>query len=138
MIAIDTNIVVRLLTGDDPEQHRRARALLAENVCFVPDTVILETGWVLESIYERERQDVARGLRRFLGLANVRAEDFERLRRALTWYADGGLDFADALHLAAVEDRSAPPGRDRLKTFDEAFIERSEGRSPCVVERPEQ
>lgn len=129
MTAIDTNIVVRFVTRDDPEQFARARALLASTVCYVPDTVVLETGWVLESIYGFSRDEVVRGLRAFLGLENVQVQDAERLQKALAWYVEG-MDFADALHLA----HSDP--LERLKTFDQRFIKRAAGRSSCTVEEP--
>ena len=129
MTAIDTNIVVRFITRDDPDQFARARALLASTVCYVPDTVVLETGWVLESIYEFSRDEVVRGLRAFLGLENVRVQDAERLQQALGWYVEG-MDFADALHLAHGDHL------ERLKTFDQRFIKRAAGRSPCTVEEP--
>lgn len=106
MIALDTNIVVRLLADDDPEQSRRASELLEEDAVFVPLTVLLETEWVLRSVYALERDAVLRGLQNFLGLPNVTAEAAGRIARALSWY-EQGLDFADALHLAcAVESRA--------------------------------
>ena len=127
MTAIDTNIVVRFVTRDDPEQF--AQALLASTVCYMPDTVVLETGWVLESIYGFSRDEVVRGLRAFLGLENVQVQDAKRLQKALAWYVEG-MDFADALHLA----HSDP--LERLKTFDQRFIKRAAGRSSCTVEEP--
>jgi len=47
MIAVDTNIVVRLLTNDDPEQAGRAAAVVKNGPVFIPKTVVLETEWVL-------------------------------------------------------------------------------------------
>ena len=129
MTAIDTNIVVRFVTRDDPDQFARARALLASTVCYMPDTVVLETGWVLESIYGFSRDEVVRGLTAFLGLDNVRVQDAERLQQTLGWYAEG-MDFADALHLAHCDHL------ERLKTFDQHFITRAAGRSSCLVEEP--
>ena len=129
MTAIDTNIVVRFVTRDDPDQFARARALLASTVCYVPDTVVLETGWVLESIYGFSRDEVVRGLTAFLGLDNVWVQDAERLQQALGWYVEG-MDFADALHLAHCDHL------ERLKTFDQRFIKRAAGKSSCLVEEP--
>ena len=107
MLAIDTNIIVRLLTGDDPEQAAKARGIIAENDVFVATTVLLETEWVLRGAYGLEKSDIVAALRAFAGLAAVRLEDPARAEAALTLTA-GGLDFADALHLAgAVEDMEA-------------------------------
>lgn len=113
MIALDTNIVVRLLADDDPHQSRRAAELLEDNAVFVPLTVLLETEWVLRSVYALERDAVLLGLRNFLGLRNVTAEATGRVVRALSWYEDG-LDFADALHVASAIDS----GAEAFATFD--------------------
>jgi predicted nucleic acid-binding protein len=102
MLAIDTNIIVRLLTNDDPEQAARAKRLFGEAEVFVATTVLLETEWVLRGAYGLEKRDILAALRAFAGLANVRLEDPARAEAALT-LAEGGLDFADALHLAAAE-----------------------------------
>ena len=52
MLAVDTNVVVRLLTGDNPAQAARARAIFQRETVFVVKTVILvETEWVLRSLY---------------------------------------------------------------------------------------
>lgn len=126
MIAIDTNVVVRLLVADDPEQHARAAALLSETVCFIPDTVLLETVWVLRSVYVYPGAAIAGALRRLLGLPNVRLADAERVRQALAWYAEG-LDFADALHLASAQEAEA------FATFDRRFVDRAGGRGACPV-----
>jgi len=52
MIAVDTNVLVRLLTGDDPAQTQRAVELFAQESILIPKTVLLETEWVLRYRYE--------------------------------------------------------------------------------------
>ena len=115
MIAIDTNIVVRYLTGDHPEQSRRAREIVDGQPVFVPVTVVLETEWVLRSAYGHGPADVARALRAFGGLPRVTVEDAATVAAALD-LAERGMDFADALHLG----RSA--GQDGFLTFDRRFV----------------
>jgi len=100
MIAIDTNVVVRILARDDPDQSPRARALVEANTVFVATTVFLETEWVLRGVYRMSRPVVLARLRAFAGLPTVILEDPARVMQALNWTADG-LDFADALHLAS-------------------------------------
>ena len=51
MLAFDTNIIVRYLTGDHPQQSRKAKALIDSEHIFVCTTVLLETEWVLRSVY---------------------------------------------------------------------------------------
>lgn len=98
--AIDTNVLVRLLTKDDPEQFAKARALIEGGDIFVATTVLLEAEWVLRSGYEYARVDIISALRSFGGLAGVALENPHATAQALEW-AEAGMDFADALHLAS-------------------------------------
>jgi predicted nucleic acid-binding protein len=120
MIAADTNVVIRLLTGDDPAQAKRARALFATEVIYLPKTVLLETEWVLRRLYRVGRTETLDALAGLAALPNVRCEDDGAIFDALTW-ARQGMDFADALHLASAG------GADRLATFDEGFVKRADG-----------
>jgi predicted nucleic acid-binding protein len=115
MLAIDTNIIVRYLTGDHPQQSPKARALIDAEDVFVSTTVLLETEWVLRSVYGLAPVEVARALSAFAGLAPVMLEDAALTARALDWTV-GGMDFADALHLAKAE------GCNAMVTFDRRFV----------------
>lgn len=115
MIAIDTNIIVRYLTGDHPEQSVRARAIVDRQPVFVPVTVVLETEWVLRSAYGYKPGDVARALRAFGGLPQVTIEDAATVAAAFD-LAEQGMDFADALHLGRAS------GQDVFLTFDRRFV----------------
>lgn len=98
MLALDTNLVVRYLTGDHPKQSPRARALIEGQPIFASVTVMLEVEWVLRSTYGYRPQEVARAMRAFAGLPTVTVEDSAMLAAAFE-LAEKGLDFADALHL---------------------------------------
>lgn len=111
MLVVDTNVVVRYLTGDDPRQARIVERLVRENDIRLLSTVALETEWVLRSLYGYPRERVHAGLSAFAGLACVTADDHEQLASALDWFAQG-MDFADAMHLSYCEDGEA------LATFD--------------------
>ena len=128
MRAVDTNVVIRFLTGDDPEQAARARALIDEGDVFVSATVLLESDWVLRSAYGFARARVASALRAFAGLPGVVVEDPGRIAESLD-RAEKGMDFADALHLAAAARCEA------LFTFDRRFIELAGG-GPVRVAEP--
>jgi predicted nucleic-acid-binding protein len=118
MIALDTNILARLLLRDDARQHARARELLAQERDYTaPITVMQELVWVLE-VNDCAREDIAHGLDLLMGLPNFKPDLPEALRRALDLYIQG-LDFADALHLALSE------GSEELATFDKAFARQS-------------
>ena len=127
MTAIDTNIIVRLITRDDPSQYVQARDLVGSTVCFVPETVLLEVAWVLKGSYGASRSQIHAELTAVLGLPNIHIADPERIRKALQWYAEG-LDFGDAMHLSTCQHLS------HLKTFDRRFIKRAAGKGTCVVE----
>ena len=111
MRAIDTNILVLFLADDDAIQAEKARKLLAEHEVFVATTVLLETEWVLRGAYGLAKGDILAALRAFAGLPNVTLEDPLRAEKTLTWAAQG-MDFADALHLAAAA------GFEDFVTFD--------------------
>ena len=98
MLAIDTNVIVRLLVRHDDEQLRRAKALLASSEVFVANTVMLECEWVLRSAYKFDAASFVKGFRSFAGLANVKPEDPQLAAAALEWH-EQGMDFADAMHL---------------------------------------
>lgn len=115
MLAIDTNVIVRYLTDDHPEQAPRARAVIDGAPVFVPVTVVLETEWVLRSAYDCSPTEVIHALRAFGGLPTVSIEDADAVAAALD-LATLGMDFADALHLG----RSAHC--DAFVTFDRRLI----------------
>ena len=102
MLAIDTNILVRYLTGDHPAQAARARALVEGEDVFVSTTVLLESEWVLRSAYGFSAREVCAALRAFAGLPTVTLEDSALIATALK-SAEAGVDFADALHLGRAE-----------------------------------
>ena len=116
MRAVDTNIVVRYLTNDHPQQAATARAVFKAGDIFVSTTVLLESEWVLRSVYERAPREITNALRALAGLPGVFVERPNLLAEALD-LVDGGLDFADALHLGAATHC------DSLLTFDLDFIE---------------
>ncbi len=118
MIALDTNVLVRYLTRDEPEEAARARSLIEHGPVFVAKTVMLETEWVLRSAYQFRPAAIAASLTAFLGLPGVTVEDASAVGQALAWYAQG-LDFADALHAASCSQADA------FATFDRRLQRRA-------------
>jgi predicted nucleic-acid-binding protein len=100
VIALDTNIIVRLLTRDDPAQVRSVVRAIRGRKLWLAKTMVLETEWVLRYTYELSSDVVHESLRRLMGLARLEAEDRDSVLLALALYAQG-LDLADALHLAS-------------------------------------
>ena len=119
MIALDTNILARLLLRDDEHQYRKAFQLLSDGRDYTaPPTVILELVWMLGS-YSIPRADIAEGLKGLLGLPNFKPHQSAEITVAISLF-EAGLDFADALHLALSD------GEDALLTFDTRFAGRAE------------
>ena len=99
MIAFDTNLLVRALVDDHPEQVAVVRQLIASDSIFISRTVLLETEWVLRARYKKTRDELGAFFSALLEVDNTVVEDAEAVSHALEWYAQGA-DFADALHLA--------------------------------------
>jgi predicted nucleic-acid-binding protein len=98
MNSVDTNVLARYVMQDDPVQSVLATEFLATQPCFVPDTVLLETAWLLSSRYGVDRQDLVAVLRGIVELPNVAVSD----KRVIDWAIDrfsAGADFADMLHI---------------------------------------
>src|SRR6266851_463810 len=118
MIAVDTNVLVRLLTGDDRKQAAAAPSLFAAGPIWIAKTVLLETGWVLRSLYGFEESAIRDAFTRLLGLKNLRAEDEPSVATALALTVHG-IELADAMHLS-----SRPPGA-AFVAFDQSFVRRA-------------
>ena len=119
MIALDTNVLVRLVTGDDAAQASRVAARIdTGDAFFVPLTVALELEWVLRGAYGLAPDRVVAAFEALLSIRNLRFADYQLLTRALNRYRTG-LDFADALHLEAAHDCSA------ILSFDNKFRNRA-------------
>ena len=120
IIAPDTNVIVRLLVMDDEAQGGRAARLFRQHSIVILPSVLLETEWVLRSGYGIGAEDIAASFTALLGLENVVTPDPDTIARALSGYGQG-LDFADALHLAA----AARSGAERLASFDRKLAKRA-------------
>ena len=120
MLAVDTNVVVRLLVNDDERQGAKARDLFDSNDVWIGATVLLEVAWVLESVYGLGGVEAAKSLDRLLGLPNVRVENPAAIATALA-AAKQGVELADALHLCRA------PEDVEFATFDRALARSARG-----------
>ncbi len=111
MLAVDTNVLVRFLVRDNAKQAARAASLIRSQEIWVAKTVLLETEWVLRSLYGFSGEPVTEALRKLAGLPTVFLEDELAVARALEW-SSAGLDFPDALHLGSAADAT------QFATFD--------------------
>ena len=121
MVAIDTNVLVRILVNDDTDQAARARRWMArhqEQGILVDHIVLVELVWVLRARYRQERAAIVRVLEALLDGASLVIPDEMLVREAVTRYAAGRGDFADQLVRARAESRGASP----LATLDEELF----------------
>jgi predicted nucleic-acid-binding protein len=118
MIAVDTNIIVRILAADEPRQAKRAVALMEKNEIYISKTVLLETEWVLRHAYGIDATTILSGFHKLLGLPQVVMEDSWAVFQALKWHEEG-LDFADTLHLAS------SPKAAGFASFDKSLVKKS-------------
>lgn len=102
-VLLDTNVVIRHLTGDPPAMAKRATKFLASSSELVlADIVVAECVYVLESFYEVPRDQAAELMRAALAMPGVVA-DADLLLRALEVYELERLGFADAYLVACAE-----------------------------------
>jgi predicted nucleic-acid-binding protein len=111
-------VVVRLLTQDHPTQAAAARSLFAGGPIWIAKTVLLETAWVLRSLYGYDDGAIRDAFTKLLGLKNVHTEDKPSLAAALA-LTEAGIELADAIHLSG-----RPPGS-VFVSFDRAFVRRA-------------
>ena len=112
MRAVDTNILARFYLRDDAVQGRIAARVLVAGDVFIPKTVVLELEWVLRYVAEQSERKVIECLAHLIALPGITVEDREEIEAALS-HCRNGIDFADALHLAASSACS------ELLTFDD-------------------
>lgn len=120
-VPIDTNILVRLATGDSPVEHAAAVEFVSASAVLILPTVLLETEWVLRAIYGYSSTQFLTFVQWLMGNENVRMAEFETVKEALRLH-EFGFDFADALHLAAAQGEP-------FATFDKALIRRARRRN---------
>ena len=118
MTAVDTNVIVRYLVGDDAEQAEAARALIDGLTSgapgFICREVVIEVAWVLERSYRFTRARVAETLMDLTASDSLVVENSDDVAAAAHRYREGGAGFSDLMILAAAERAEAMP----LHTFD--------------------
>ena len=115
---VDTNVLVRHLTGDPHAMGERATAFLAaEPELYLADLILAETIYVLESFYKAPREQVAEAMRSLVAMRSMITVDPAVLLRAIEVYEVERLDFAEAYLVASAEST----GIGRVASFDRAI-----------------
>ncbi len=121
MIGLDTNVLIRYLTRDDESQYRATMKLLMRKSAsfFVADLVLVEADWVLSSLYDWSRDEIADAFTRLLQVHNLQFEDEDRIRHSLAAVRRGA-DLSDELLIAMSRNH----GCREFATFDSAVAKR--------------
>ncbi len=102
MIGLDTNILVRLLVRDDPDQTEQARRFI-DNRCtpespgFINSVVLAEVVWVLDRVYRFPRRQIAAAIESLLMGQDRIVEYHDDVQAALAEYRSSNIDFIDAV-----------------------------------------
>lgn len=118
MIAVDTNVVIRFLVDDNAAEGKRARLVFENHRVHLPESVLLESEWVLRAVYGFSRAEISKAFRALLRLSAVTVDDRTEVLQVLDWF-DEGIDFADALHYRGSAGFE-------LKTFDKKFLSKGQ------------
>lgn len=129
MRAFDTNIVLRLILNDDPVQSRAAEALLAEPG-LVGTGVLMETAWVLRTVYRQPRVAIAAALSSLIDVPTIVMADEPGVRWAIARYRDHGADLPDMLHIVAAR------GATSFASFERQLTKQAGSDTPVSIERP--
>jgi len=117
MRAVDTNVLVRLIARDDPKQVEAAEAFIAKGA-WVSQVVLVETTWVLESVYELNPELVALSVEMLLNHEHLTVQDADTVEAAVeSFRANPAVGFSDAL----IVEIARKTGHVPLGTFDKAL-----------------
>ena len=115
---VDTNVLVRHLTGDPPDMAARATAYLGtERELLLTDLVVAETVYVLESFYETPRDQIGQAVRSLVAFDSILCVDRALLLRAIEVYETDRIDFAEAYLVACAEST----GVSKVASFDRSI-----------------
>ena len=120
-LLLDTNVIVRFLTGDHPTHSPRSRHLFAraadgEVTLVLTDLALADTAWVLQSFYRLDRAAIASALKAIVESTGIEVENRTTLLSALRNFAQTDVNFVDAYHAAVAAADSIP-----IASFDRDF-----------------
>ena len=123
MIGLDTNVLVRYLTQDDPDQAARAtrvveRELTEDTPGFIGLVVLVETVWVLQRLYRASAEEIRETVTDLLGSRTIVVENRDVVTRALALSRQNSCGLADAIIAASASNA----GCDKVISFDRGAV----------------
>ncbi|MGZ8284554.1 MAG: type II toxin-antitoxin system VapC family toxin [Allosphingosinicella sp.] len=125
MSAVDTNVLIRLIITDLPAQTEAAKSKLEEGI-FVSHGILMESEWVLRSVYKLDRDQIGSALRTLVAQDAVDVIDENAVLWALDRYLEGA-DLADMLHLVSAKNRGP------FLTFDRTLARLAGDAAPVAI-----
>ncbi len=127
-VVIDTNLLVRYLTEDDPQKAKAVDTLLnsaakGELKILIPSIVIAELIWVLESSYKMIAEDITGLVEAILNTPGIDTQDKSTIKAALKLYRSRKIDLIDAWIIEFAKTK----GANRIYTFDKKHFRDAEG-----------
>jgi len=127
MIGIDTNVLVRYLVQDDPEQSAQSTVLIEQQCSlsspgFLSDIVLCELVWVLTGAYKYDKDLVIEVMEQILVTAELSVKNENLLRKAINDYKIGNADFSDYL----IVNNNKQSGCVKTYTFDKKLLQHGE------------
>ena len=124
----DTNLFLRFLTNDVPDQAKAVHQLLLQaaqgDVSLITTSlVIAEIVWTLESFYKETKENIQQLILSFLNTPGLIVDNGELIVNALRWYVDKNIDFIDAYNAAWMETHKI----NVIYSFDQNHFSRLEG-----------
>ena len=127
MGAVDTNVLVRLLVADDPGQTKRAeRFLEAHCPVWISTVVLVETVWVLMTVYRWSKAQILAMLHTATNSRDFAFQAAEAVRTAAHLYASSKTDFSDCLALELARAEGHLP----FATFDKVMAKLPDAVTP--------
>jgi len=123
VIGLDTNILVRYLTQDDPQQAAQAARILEEELTdddpgFIGLVVLVETIWVLRRLYKASPEEIRETVNDLLGSRSILVENRHVVARAVATSEKNASDFADSIIAASALD----VGCRKIVSFDRGAV----------------
>lgn len=123
MIGLDTNVLVRYLTQDDPDQAARATRIVEQELTeetpgFIGLVVLVETVWVLQRLYRASAEEIRETVTDLLGSRDIVVENRDVVTRALALSRKNSCGFADAIIAASALNA----GCDKVISFDRGAV----------------
>lgn len=97
MKIVDANVILRYLLGDIENLSKIASDILEKEQVYIPNEIIAEVVYVLEKVYNADRNDICTSLKELFNYSNIKIDNLETVTSAMDLFIQRRLDFVDTL-----------------------------------------